>query len=113
MIAFQTAAKDILFSCAVIVAFLTALLAIDLVPSEAGPVTVITNPFSSQSAVEVIALTQGTIAGASRWPWIAIAADSQDPDFKKKLREAGALLVIRSLATACLKDVAVRGTPKR
>ncbi len=103
MIAFLKAAKDIFLSCAAVFAFLAALLTVDLVPSKAGPLTVITDPFSSRSAMAVIAETQGQIFAGSRWPWIAVAADSEDPDFKKKLRDAGALFVLRPLASACLK----------
>jgi hypothetical protein len=105
MIEFRKTAKEVFFSCAVIAGFLTALLAIELFPPEAGPLTVVTNPFSARSAIEVIAKTQGSIAGAGRWPWIAITAESEDPSFKKKLRDAGALFVIRSLASTCLKDL--------
>jgi hypothetical protein len=113
MVQIKNAAKEFFLSCTVIVGLLSALLAIELFPSETSPLTVIANPFSARSAIDIIAETQGRITAVGRWPWVAIAAGSEDPDIQRKLKDAGALLVIRSLASACLQNPAVQGRSER
>jgi hypothetical protein len=100
--------REVFYTSLLIMAFLTALLAIELTPSEAGPVTIITDPFSRLSAIEVIATAQGEILSAGRWPWIAVAIHSEDPDFQKKLKASGAWLLLPPLTATCLKDVTLQ-----
>lgn len=60
--------------------------------------------------MNVIAAAKGNILGAGRWPWIAVAARSDDPDFRAKLKAAGALLLLPPITNACLRDLALLGT---
>jgi len=99
--------RDFLSSCTLVLVFLIALLAVEPVLKPDGPVTIITDPFSGQSAMNVIAAAQGNILSAGRWPWIAVADGSHDPDFLAKLRAAGALFFLPPITNACLGDPAL------
>jgi hypothetical protein len=103
-------AREISLSVALIMALLTAVLGIELVPPADGPVMIITNPFSEQSAMEVIAATEGNVLGAGRWSWIAIAENSRDPEFRKKLKAAGTLFFLPPLTAACVTGAPSQGT---
>jgi len=101
--------KECLFSSLLIAAFLIALLAVELTPSTAGPVTIVTRPFANQSAMDVLTAAHGQLLSAGCWPWIAVAADSDDPAFLEKLRMAGTLFLLPPLANTCVKGQALKG----
>lgn len=88
---------------ALIFVLLAGLLLIESAPDPHGPVAVITNPWGARSAIEVIAAADGAIVRAGPWPWLAVAIDANDPGFRARLAQSGALLVVSPIALgACL-----------
>jgi len=106
MVNYRVAAKDGFLSVALVAGFLIPLLLVELAPAAEGPIMIVTDPFSEQNAMEVIAAAEGNIVGEGRWPWIATGT-STDPDFQTKLKAAGALLLLPPLKNACQRDQAL------
>jgi hypothetical protein len=97
------AAKRSFNAAALTVLALVPLVGLRLWPAPNGPVAVVTNPWSPSPAVAAIAGAEGRIVRAGRWPWIAVA-DSDDPGFRARLPQAGAVLILSPvLLGACLR----------
>ncbi len=81
---------------------LPAVLMLQLTPPKSGPFTVVTLPFSSESADEVIARADGRILQQGRWSWVAVGISSEDDGFSKRLTAAGASLLLPGSPPDCL-----------
>jgi hypothetical protein len=73
-------------------------------PIAGEPVAVISNPWGSSSAIEVVAAAGGTIMRAGRWGWVAVAANDDDPAFYGRLRAAGAWLLVSPIGLGTCLD---------
>ncbi|PSC04609.1 hypothetical protein SLNSH_12585 [Alsobacter soli] len=78
--------------CGCILLVAGPLLAVRLAPPPTGPVAVFTNPFSSESAADIVARSGGQLVRGGPWRWMVIG-DSPDPGFRERLRPEGAWLV--------------------
>jgi hypothetical protein len=103
MPATQSTLRDTILTTTWIAFPLLAVLLIELTPPKTGPVTVVTLPFLNESAQDVIEQAEGQILSLSRWPWIAVGINTEGADFRKKLKAAGAWLLLPSLADGCVK----------
>jgi hypothetical protein len=88
--------------------FSFSLLALALVVARpSGPfVLVVTSPgLSAAGNMAVLEKAEGAFVWAGRVPWMSVAY-SNDPNFPKRLLDAGALLVINhDLALGCLQGL--------
>jgi hypothetical protein len=74
-------------------------------PVVGEPVAVIANPWGSSSAIEIVAAAGGKIFRAGRWSWVAVAASDDDPALHRRLRAAGAWLLLSPIGLgACLDE---------
>jgi hypothetical protein len=93
---------------AIFATLLVALASIEAAPVAGEPVAVITNPWGPRSAIDVIADAQGSIVRVGRWSFLAVAADDGDASFHRRLRAAGAWLLLSPIAVgACLDDARI------
>lgn len=85
------------------VAATAGVLATTLQPVRGEPVAVIVAPSSKlHDAVSVLAAADGELVATGAYPFVLIARSDQ-PDFARRLRAAGAWLVVDArLARACL-----------
>jgi len=86
--------RNFSISCGMMLVFLVAAVSVEIAPSTAGPVAVITNPWSGHPAYDVVAAADGRILRLGPWRWVAIADDMQSADFHSRLKAAGAWLVL-------------------
>jgi hypothetical protein len=92
--------RDVFGIGLIALAFLGLVLGVELRPPASGPVTVVANPFSGPSALQIIAETDGRMVAAGPSAWIAVGVDAGDGLFRRRLAHA-ALLILAARPSTC------------
>jgi hypothetical protein len=96
--------RDLLTAGIFLILMLTGIFWIEVAPEAGEPVAVITNPWGSHSALEIIAAARGLILQSGRWRWVAVATSDGDPLFQDRLRAAGAWLLLSPIGLSACFD---------